>query len=192
MATTAAPFGALPIRSIAGGGTSEAARRSYAIATTYSTSIFFGDFVKIVGGGGVEKDTGTATMTPIGIFVGCFYTDPTTKQPTHSQYWPASNAATDAVAWVVDDPFCLFEMQADEAVDAADVGQNIPVVQTAGSTAIGRSKNAADGGSHNTTNTLPLRIVSLKDGPFSAAGDAYTDLILTYAAGHQLLNATGV
>lgn len=192
MATVAAPYGARPLGSLSAGGSFSHVRRAYPIASAYATNIFYGDFVKLVAGGGVELDAGTTSMTPIGIFVGCSYTDPASSQPWHSQYWPASTAASDAVAWVIDDPHLLFQMQADEAVASADRGQNAAVVQTAGDTAIGHSKNAVDGDSHDTTNTLPLRIVDFVDGPSSAAGDAFTDIILTYAAGHMLLNSTGI
>lgn len=192
MATTAAPYGAVAVGTLSASGSFSAKRRAYPIASEYGTNIFFGDFVKLVTGGGVELDAGTTTMTPVGIFVGVSYTDPGTKQPWHSQYWPASTVATDAVAWVVDDPYVLFQMQADEQVDAADLGQNVAVVQTAGSTTVGKSKNAVDGDSHNTTAALPLRIVEFVDGPFSTAGDTYTDMILKFNAGHQLLNTTGV
>lgn len=192
MATVAAPYGAIPIGGLSVQGSTSFVRRRYPIASAYNTNIFFGDFVKLVAGGGVELDAGTATMTPIGIFMGCSYTDPSTKQPWHSQYWPASTVASDAVAWVIDDPHLLFQMQADEAVASADRGQNVAVIQTAGVTTVGKSKNAVDGDSHNTTATLPLRIVDFVDGPFSAANDAFTDIILTYNAGHMLLNTTGI
>ena len=50
-------------------------------------------------------------LTAVRICMGCSYTDPTTKQKTFSQFWPASNAATDAMAYVLDDPFGVFQMQ---------------------------------------------------------------------------------
>jgi hypothetical protein len=165
--------------------------RHIPIATTYGTAIFYGDFVKLVNTGTVEKDTGTNAMTPVGVFMGCAYTDPGTNQMTMSQQWPAGNAATDAVAYVADDPNLLFKMQADGAVTQTDLGNNAEVIQTAGSTAIGRSKNAVNA-TTATTNTFPLRIIDFVDGPDSAVGDAYTDLVLTYAAGHQYGNVTGV
>ncbi len=44
-----------------------------------------------------------------------------------------------------------------------------------------------------TTNTLPLRIVDFVDGPDSAVGDAFTDLIVTYLPGsHAYDTALGV
>ena len=192
MASTATPSGAEPIGTLSASGSFTGKMRSIAIAASYATNIFYGDFVKLVSSGTVEKDSGTATLTPVGIFVGCSYTDPTSGQYVNSQYWPASNAATDAVAHVIDDPNVLFRMQADGSVAQTNLGNNAGVVQTAGSTSIGRSKNALDQSTLATTNTLPLRVVDFVDGPDSAVGDAFTDVICKFNAGHQYGNTTGV
>ena len=72
------------------------------------------------------------------------------------------------------------------------LGSNFAIVVTAGSTTIGRSKNAVDQSTSATTNTLPLRIIDFVDGPDSAVGDAYTDVIMKFNAGHQYVNTTGV
>jgi hypothetical protein len=192
MASTASPMGAEPVGTLSASGSFAANVRHIPIGTTYGTSIFYGDFVKLVSTGTLEKDTGTTTMTPVGIFMGCFYTDPTTKQPTYSQYWPAANAATDAVGYVFDDPNGLFRIQADDTLAQTALGNNIPVVQTAGSTAIGRSKVAADASLINTTSSLPLRIIDFVKGPNSAVGDAFTDIICTFNDGHQYVTTTGV
>ena len=205
MAASASPYGARPIGTLSASGSYSAKVRHLPIITTYGTAIFNGDFVKVAANGTIEKDTGTATLTSCGIFMGCSYTDPTTGQPTYSQQWPASNAATDAMAYVVDDPFVVFQMQADEAVNTTDRGLNCDVIQTAGSTAIGKSKNAIDGDSCATTDTLPLRILDFVDGPMSlapkgtTASDAYPDVIVKFNAAkdtnecaHQYMTATGV
>jgi len=71
-------------------------------------------------------------------------------------------------------------MQGDEAIEQTALGNNISAVNTAGSTSIGRSKNALDGGSHATTNSLPLRVIDFVDGPTSSVGVAFTDCIVTY------------
>lgn len=191
MASTAAPFGLRPI-GLTGGTPFAGAVREIPIATTYGTAIFTGDVVKVVAGGTVEKDTETATLTPIGVFMGCAYTDPTSGQYVNSAQWPASNAATDAVAFVADNPDLEMLIQADEAVAATAIGANAAIVQTAGSTAIGQSKNALDGGSVATTSTLPLRIVGFWKGPLSAVGDTYTDVIVRWNAGHQHKTAAGI
>ena len=84
------------------------------------------------------------------------------------------------MAYVVDDPKLIFRMQGDEAIAQTGLGNNVSAVNTAGSTSIGRSKNALDGGSVATTNTLPLRILEFVDGPTSTVGDTYTDCLVTY------------
>jgi len=192
MATTAAPHGARPVSTTSASGSFNGKVQHLSIASEYGTSIFNGDFVKMVAAGTIEKDTGTATLTTIGIFMGCKYTDPTTKQMTFSQYWPASTVATDAMAYVLSDPDVVFLMQADGAIAQTALGSNFDVIQTAGTTAIGNSKNAVDADSTATTNTLPLRIYDFYDGPSSTIGDAFTDALFIFNVGHAYRNTTGV
>jgi hypothetical protein len=192
MATTATPMGAEPTDTLSASGSFTGKVRHIKVASGYGTAIFYGDFVKLVNTGTVEKDTGTTTLTPVGVFVGCAFTSPTTGELTFSQTFPASTAASDIVAYVVDDPNVLMRMQSDEAIAQTGLGNNVAVVQTAGSTSIGRSKNAVDGSSIATTNTLPLRIIDFVDGPTSAVGDTYTDVIVKFNVGHQYSNTTGV
>ena len=195
MATSATPSGAEPVDTLSASGSFTGKVRHIKIASGYSTDIFYGDFVKLVSSGTVERAAVTTSVVAgtVGIFVGCNYTDPTTKQPTYNQYYPASTAASDIVAYVVDDPDLLFQMQADEAIAQTGLGNNVSAVNTAGSTSIGRSRNALDGGSIATTNTLPLRVVDFVDGPSSTVGDAFTDCIVTYLPlSHAYETALGV
>jgi hypothetical protein len=193
MATTATPTGAEPVNTLSASGSYSGKVRHMKIANNYGTAIFYGDFVKPVAAGGVELDAGTATLTPIGIFVGCSYTDPTSNQLTFSQYYPASTAADDISAYVVDDPDLVFKIQADATLAQTTMFLNAGAVQTAGSTDFGRSKNALDASTAATTATLPLRIVEFVEGPTSAVGDAYTDVLCIYNAGdHAYRNSTGV
>ena len=205
MAASATPYGARPIGTTSAAGSFTGLVRHLPIITTYGTAIFNGDFVKLVANGTIEKDAGTATLASIGIFMGCSYTDPTSGQKTFSDQWPASNAATDAVAYVLDDPNVVFQMQADEAMNTTDRGLNCDVIQTAGSTSIGKSRNAIDGDSCAATLTLPLRIIDWVDGPKSlapagtTASDAYPDVIVKFnaastftASPHSYNNPTGL
>lgn len=192
MATTAAPYGARPVGTLSASGSFTGKTTQIKVASGYATSIFHGDFVKMVAAGTVEKDAGTTALTCIGIFLGCKYTDPNTNQMTFNQYWPASTVASDAVAYVLTDPNATFMMQGDDAIAQTALGANFAVVQTAGSTSIGKSKNACDASTVATTNTLPLRIVDFVDGPTSSVGDAFTDAIFKVNVGHQLVNTTGV
>ena len=193
MATTATPNGAEPVGTLSSSGSFTGKVRHIKIASAYAVNIFYGDFVKLVTAGTIEKDAGTATMTPVGVFMGCFYTDPNSNQPTYNQYWKASIAASDAVAYVLDDPSVLLKMQSDESLAQTNLGNNVGVVQTSGSTSIGRSKVAVDGSTAAaTTATLPLRVIDFVDGPFSSVGDTYTDVIVKFNAGHQYDNTTGI
>lgn len=190
MATTAAPYGLLPVgltgsRSFAGG------LRQIKIASTYGTSIFYGDPVKVVANGVIEKDTGTDAMTPIGVFLGCSYTD-SDMGFIQRQYWPASTVATDAMAYVCDDPDIVMQVQADGQVAQTALGANFALVQTAGTTTVGKSKVALGASTANTTNTLPVRLVGFVDGPFSTINDSYTDCLVRWNVGHAYRNTTGI
>ena len=194
MASTASPMGARPVGSLVSAAYN-AKITHYKINNAYGTDIFYGDFVKWADNNPnttIQKDTGTTSMTPIGVFLGCSYTDPSTGQTTFNQYYPASTAADDIMAYVASDPFLVMQMQSDEALTQEDLGKNVAVVQTGGSTAIGTTKNAIDGSTANTTNTLPLKIIDFVEGPDSAIGDAKTDVLVMFNVGHQLLNATGI
>jgi len=194
MSTTATPYGSRPIGTIVG-SPYQGKVTHYKIKNAYGTDIFYGDIVKLADDNPnttIQKDTGTTSLTPIGVFLGCAYTDPTTGQFTPNQYFPASIAADDIVAYVATDPFVIMQMQGDETLTQDDLGKNVAVVQTGGSTAIGTSKNAIDGSTAATTNTLPLKIIDFVEGPDSAIGDAKTDVLVMFNVGHQLLNATGI
>lgn len=191
MSLTATPTGAEPIGTLSSSGSFSGKVRHIKIASAYNTAIFYGDFVKLVDAGTVELDAGTVTMTPVGVFMGCSYTDPNSGQTLMSQYWPASTVAADAVAYVADDPNLLMQMQCDGTVAQAGLGANMNVIQTAGSTSIGRSRNAADA-TVAVAATLPLRLIDFVDGPDSAVGDAYTDVVVAFNVGHQYSNTTGV
>ena len=182
MATSATPNGAEPVNTLSASGSYTGKVRHIKIASGYSTAIFYGDFVKLVAAGTLEKAAVTTSVVAgtVGIFVGCSYTDPSTSQMTFNQQFPASTAASDIMAYVVDDPKLVFKMQADEAIAQTGLGNNVSAVSTAGSTSIGRSKNALDGGSIATTNTLPLRVLEFVECPNSTVGDAFTDCLVTY------------
>tara|TARA_R100001377_G_scaffold20824_1_gene10957 strand:+ start:3251 stop:3838 length:588 start_codon:yes stop_codon:yes gene_type:complete len=194
MSTVATPHGARPVGTVVG-SPFQGKVTHYPITSGFATAIFYGDFVKWADQNPnttIEKDTGTSSLTTIGVFLGCAYTDPTTKQFTPNNQFPASTVADDIVAYVATDPFVLMQMQCNGAATLDDLGKNCNVVQTAGSTAIGQSKNTVGISTAATTNTLPLKIVDFVDGPDSAVGDAFTDVLVMVNVGHQLLNTTGI
>ena len=193
MSSSATPYGARPIGTLSASGSFNSKVRHYSIASGYAVNIFYGDFVKLAADGVVQKDTGTTTLTPVGVFLGCTYTDPNTSQLTFAQMWTASVVASDAYAYVIDDPTVLMEMQGDGSASLTNIGNNVAIANTSGSTTIGTSKNAVDiSTAAATTATLPLRIIDKSDRSDNAFGDAYTDLIVKFNAGHIMDNTTGI
>jgi len=192
MSATATPMGAEPVGTLSASGSYTGKVRHYKIASNDSTAIFYGDFVKMTSAGVVTLDNGTTSLTPIGVFMGCSYTDPNTNQLTFSQFYPASTVASDIDAYVLNDPFVEMRMQGDATLAQTALGNNAAVVQTAGSTSIGRSRNAFDSSTIATTATLPVKLIEFVKGPDSTVGDSYTDVIVMFNVGHQLLNTTGI
>jgi hypothetical protein len=198
MATTAAPYGLRPINLI-GGQVFAGSTRQIKIASGYAANIFFGDVVAIGVDGTIVKVTEVGTNADpfpagtVGVFLGCTYTDPTLKYKLNAQYWPTGTVASDAMAYVCDDPDTLFQVQADDAVTQTMLGSNFGVNQTAGSTTTGDSKISLDVATRNTTSTIAFRLVDFVNGPFSTVGDAYTDCIVKFNFGiHSYYNGTGV
>jgi hypothetical protein len=210
------PYGLQPINLI-GGQVFAGSTRQLKIASGYAANIFAGDVVKLVSTGVIEKDTGTTTATPVGVFVGCQFTNPSTKQIQFQQYWPTGTVAADAVAFVLDDPDVLFKVAAVSSgttiafYGQTVIGTNVALVQNAGSTTTGDSAVAIDGSSAAVTATLPIRIVAGVPDTANSSGDfcefvckwnapspAITiDFTLETASvslvgGHQYLNPTGV
>lgn len=186
MTATAAPFGLRPIGRL-GGGTVET--RAYPILSSESTRICYGDVVKLTDAGAtttIQKDTGTTTATPIGIFLGCQFIDLNSKQLTFSQQWSGA-ANTEGMAFVVDDPAALFAIQADATVNNDDLAANAALVQGASNADLSISRVSLDISTAATTNTLPLRIVDWLGGyNGDEYGTAFPIMVCRFNAGHQL------
>jgi hypothetical protein len=195
--TVDAPYGLKPINLI-GGQVFAGATRQIPIASGYATNLLNGDVVKLVSNGTLEKDTGTTTATPVGIFLGCRYTDPSLGYELYSQYFPANTVASDIVAYVADDPDQLFKVAVVSGttviagVGRTVVGNNVALVQNAGTTTTGNSKVAVLSTSAATTNTLPIRVIDVI--PDTKTGsDTFVELVVKWNWGmHQYQNATGV
>ena len=189
------PYGLRPVKML-DNSPYNGATRLYRIASAYATNIFYGDVVKLVTGGTVERDTADAAMTPIGVFMGCTFTDPGTSQPTFKQYWPASTVASDAMAYVVDDPNVLFKVAVVSSgttmssLAITDIGANLQMVDNTGSTTTGNSKIAGNATSA-TTNTFPLRVVDVVTET-KTSSTAFPEVLVTWNDGHQFNNTTGV
>lgn len=195
--SVSAPYGLIPINLI-GGQVFAGATRQIPIATNSSTAIYYGDVVKLADTGTLAKDTGTDAATPVGVFLGCSYTDPVFGK-TFRQYYPGTTNITDVMAYVQDDPDALFKVAVVSAtttigaVARTAVGNNAVLVQNAGSTITGNSKVAIDD-TTATTSTWPVRIIDVvSETTVAGSPGSYTEVIVKWNAGmHQYNNPAGV
>ena len=155
-------------------------QNKYRIAANYGTSIFQGDIVKAVTGGGVERIVAGATDLVLGVFNGCRYTDPTTGKETFSNFYPASTNAADIEAFIIDAPHAQYEIQADAAFPVADLVGNFEIVDaSAGSTVSGTSRMEIDVTTGATTAGLPLKAIDISTDPENSdVGSANTNVIV--------------
>lgn len=195
--TVSAPYGLKPVNLI-GGQVFAGATRQFNIASAYGTSIFNGDVVTLVAGGTIEKDTGTTTATPVGVFLGCSYVN-AQGQTIFQQYFPASTAAptgTVITAYVADDPDQLFKavLVAGTTADNTSsgllpaylgrtmIGSNAQLVQNAGSTTTGDSKvGIYSAAGATTTASLPIRVIDVVPDTANSSGN-YVEFIVKWNA----------
>jgi len=180
-----APYGLKPINLI-GGQVFAGSTREYPIPYGYATSIFYGDIVGLTRGNVQRLTVDTGTLgTVTGVFLGCSYTNPTTKQKQFAQYWPASTTAGDAVAIVCDDPDTVFKAVVCSATTAvasgarAMIGQNLAMINNTGNVNTGDSANAllAPSNTPATTDALPIRVLGLVPDTVVTLGSAtYTSI----------------
>ena len=92
----------------------------YSIASGTTSAIYQNDPVQALATGYIGvQDTTTGVI--LGSLNGVFYTDPTTSKPTFGNYWPGDINASDAVAFVSDDPYERFEIQASTTLPIASI-----------------------------------------------------------------------
>lgn len=191
------PYGLIPINLI-GGQVFAGATRQIPIASASATAIFYGDVVKLESSGTLGKDTGTSAATPVGVFLGCSYTDPVFGK-TFRQYYPGGVTAADIQAYVQDDPDALFKVAVVSSgttmsyANRTAVGNNAVLVQNSGSTINGNSKVAVSS-TTATTSTWPVRIVDVVPETATTGNPgSFTEVIVKWNQGmHQYLNPTGV
>lgn len=192
MANMSGNFGFRPIQQV-GSGYNSSGTNEYVIANNEGSALFQGDPVILVANGAIDIGS-TAGAELIGVFNGCFYTDPTTQKPTFSNYYPGSIAADDIVAYVFDDPNKQFEVKIDDSNGGqAQVGSNANIATySAGSTINGISNVALDGSSFTQNAAANLRIVRLsRDVENSDYTVANANIVVKINL-HALTDSTGI
>jgi hypothetical protein len=205
--TVDAPYGLKPVNLI-GGLPFAGATRQIPIGSNYGTAIYNGDVVQLNSSGNVIITTlqndSSAVAGVIGVFLGCSYTDPVSKQKLFSQYYPGGVVASDIVAYVCDDPNALFKVVsvtsnvADNAAGgllpafksrANSFGTNAELVLNTGLSNTGDSRMGVF--INNVTTSLPFRVVDVVADSANSSGD-FVEVIVKFNAGyHAYNNASG-
>lgn len=186
--TVTGPYGLIP-QNLLGGRSFAGSTRMIPIASGYSTSLYFGDPVKLTSDGSLIQSglaynsAATETGGTLGVFLGCEYTPAGGPLfgKLRAQKWTGGTVASDAVAYVCDDPQVVMKVAlvaygtgASTTIAAASpsvLGTNLTTV--AASTANDGTKANLNGNSNigamlasgnvRRTTTSPLRVVGLVD-----------------------------
>ena len=159
----------------------------YSIAAS-ATAIYQNDPVEML-------DTGTIGVAAagdvlLGSLNGVFYTDSSTSKPTWANHLAASNAATDIVGFVSDDPYERFEVQSAGTVTQTNIGNCADIVYAAGSSPNYVSKVEISGTMASTAAQLKIIGVS-KDPDNSDLGSANPNVVVTINE-HFLKQTAGI
>jgi hypothetical protein len=160
--------------------------------------------VKIVSTGYVEKDTGQATATPVGVFMGCSYVN-AQGQTIFAQFYPTGYAAptgTYITAYVSDDPDQLFKavLVAGNTENGNGltpaylgitlIGTNAELVQNTGSTFTGNSAIGVYTDGNTGTASLPIRIIDVVPDTANASGN-FVEVICKFNAPYMVSTSSG-
>ena len=181
MANKDAAFGFRPIGKV-GQNKDNQGLSEYNIAAN-SSAIYQNDTVQFLATGYIGvADTTTAVL--LGSLNGVFYTDSADQKPKWANHLAASNAATDIVGFVSDDPYERFEVQSSTTLAIADIGLNADIVYAAGASPNFVSKVEVNTGTMVST-TAQFRVVGVaKDIENSEKSN-----VTTYAAN---VNVVGI
>ena len=160
-------YGLKPSRQLNGSPFINAQNR-YRIAANNSTAIFQGDLVKPLDSGNISRAIAGDADQVVGVFNGCFYTDPTTQKPTFKNYYPGSINASDIIAMVIDGPDTVFEIKADATFVVADLFKNYSITNQTGATQTGISKVTLDVANSGTAGTYVVQAIDISQDVFNS------------------------
>ena len=191
MANVSEKFGLRPYRKLDGTPLVGAQNR-YTIASGQTTAIFQGDMVIPLANGNIDRHTAGTSAAVVGVFNGCFYTDPTTQKPTYRNYYPGGIAASDITAFVVDDPDAVFLVDANAAFTRAGLFANYSVTNTTGVTQTGLSKVQLNVATAGTATTFAVQAIDISQDPDNSDTATSNANILVRINNHFFRSGTGV
>lgn len=183
MAQSYAPFG---LRAVAALGTHGNEVRAYPLPNGANCpDLGKGSPVKL--SGGVITSVGTGGGPLLGVAAGFAWIDPTTKQPQLKNSIPADTSSAGLyesserpTAYIVDNPFALFIIQADASVTAGDLGLNFDVTASGGdvNSVYGTSQYTLDASTRTSAIGTALKLVGLANIPDNNWGDPFPIVVV--------------
>ena len=167
MANVTERYGLRPSRQLNGSPFINAQNR-YRVAADNSTNVFQGDVVIPFASGTIGRAIANTSTTAVGVFNGCFYTDPTTQKPTFKNFLPSSINASDLVAFVIDAPDTVFEVNANAVFGVADIFKNFSINNVTGNTATGISLVQLDVANSGTDSTFLVQAIDISGDVFNS------------------------
>ena len=156
-------FGMKPVK-MAGQSANTAGLGEYPVAAS-ATAIYNQDLVAMA-------TTGTAAVAAagteqlLGSLNGVFYTDSSTSKPTFQAYLLGSNAATDIVALVNDDPHQMYEIRSNaSSSQQLDVGNTADISYSAGASPNYISRTTLNDSSLSDSASKQVKIVGVSRDP---------------------------
>lgn len=192
--TIDAPYGVKPVNLI-GGQVFAGSTRNLPIQYNYGTAMYYGDLVTLSAGYVVLATYPVSTSnTTVGVFLGCYYTNPTTKQRQFAQYYPGNITAGDITAIIGDDPDQVMKVAVTTTAGGTTIGSASSILVGAnmaggtqtgsastgnsGMSVVGASANASGGG-FRVLNLVPDTQVSLSSTYVSGGAPTATSVVVS-------------
>lgn len=175
MSTVASPFGLKPafhpsgiVRQLQG-----------TILSGHPTAIFQFSPLAVAANGTLVA--AAAAARAIGSFMGVEYTGVDGRRRVENQ-WIANTVGTEIVAYYTEDPYLIYEIQADGSIAQTEIGQQYDWTALAGNLTTGLSSIALDTAS--AAANAGLRIVGINPAPDNVVADAFT-IVQVQISEHQ-------
>ena len=169
MANLDRPSGLKPVKHLSGAPWNGKVNVYY-FKADYATAVFKGDIVKLAGSAdatgkfpSIEK-AAAGNLTNVGVVIG-FGTHPNLMANPDNLNMTHKAVSTEMYALVVDDPFVIFEVQENGAIDVDAIGMATDFVDAGGNTTTGLSGIELDSSDIDNAegNLRILRLVNRED-----------------------------
>ncbi len=183
MSSVASPFGLKPAFSLS--GIVRSAQGT--LASGLASDIFQNSPVAINAAGFIVPAASGLAGNIVGQFEGVEYTATDGRRRVENK-WSANTVGTDIVVYYSQDPWMVYEIQADAPIEQTNIGNLADYTALAGNATTGLSSVALAVSTAGTT-AARLRIIGVNPAPDNVIGDAFT-IAQVLIAEHQFVETT--